>query len=391
MKQYNFDEVIDRNNTSAYKLVLMEKFFGTTQGIPLWVADMDFKTPDFITDAIIQRSQNGILGYTLPSNTYTNSIADWLIYKHQWSIKESSIGFAPGVVTGLALAIQAFTQVGDKIMVQTPVYPPFLSLPHEHQRQLIINPLIFENNQFDIDFRDFEKKLSEGVKLFILCHPHNPGGRVWTKKELTRMAELCIKHHVLIISDEIHADLMLWDKPHFPLASLSPSISQNVVTLMAPSKTFNMPGLASAFFITENKVLYNSLQEMTANFHLNHGNVFGCMATEIAFNQGKDWLKQVIQYIEDNIRYVREFFIKYIPSIKVIVPDASFLVWLDCRALGMNAKELKNFMVHKAGVVMNDGATFGQGGEGFQRLNVACSRLILEKALQNIMLAIKNR
>ena len=388
MKQYNFDEVIDRKHTSAYKLVLMEKYFGSNDAIPLWVADMDFRTPDFILDAIKNRCDSGVLGYTLPSADYTTSIAKWLKYKHDWEVSDKFIAFAPGVVTGLALAIRAFTNPHDKILVQTPVYPPFLSLPNEHNRELVINPLQFHSNTFEIDFFDFEKKLASGVRMFILCHPHNPGGRVWNADELMRMAKLCIQYNVLMVSDEIHADLMLWGKQHIPLAKLSPEIAQHTITFMAPSKTFNIPGLASAFFVAENPQLFAKMQQETANFHLNMGNVFGCMATEVAYNEGKEWLNQAIHYIEQNILFVRNYIEQHIPIIQVVVPDASFLVWLDCRKMGLTSKELKEFMVHKAKVIMNDGATFGQGGEGFQRLNVACPRSVLQQALQQIETAI---
>ncbi|MBP6230369.1 MAG: PatB family C-S lyase [Paludibacteraceae bacterium] len=391
MKQYNFDEEVDRTNTSAYKWVLMEKFFGTNEGIPLWVADMDFRTPDVILEAIEEICRKGVLGYTLPSDTYTQSIANWLVYKHQWTVKQDAISFTPGVLTGLAMAIQAFSNKGDKILVQPPIYPPFLSLPEEHDRELVINALQFDGKQFDIDFEDFEQKLASGVKLFILCHPHNPGGRVWMTEELRRMADLCIKYNTLIISDEIHADLMLWGKQHTPIAKLSDAIAQHTITFMAPSKTFNIPGLASAFFVAENPALFSGMQREINRFHVKNGNVFGCLATEVAYNKGKEWLPQAVSYIENNILFVRDFFAQHIPSIQVVVPEASFLIWLDCRQLGMTSSELKDFMVHKAKVIMNDGATFGQGGEGFQRINVACPRSVLEKALYQIKQAIDTK
>lgn len=388
MKQYNFDEQIDRSGTSAYKLELLDKIFGSTNVIPLWVADMDFKTPDFILQNIKNRCDSGVLGYTVQTCNYTNAIVKWLQNKHDWAVHPSHIGFVPGVVTGLAIAINTFTQKGDKVLVQTPVYAPFLSLPVGNDRELIINPLKIIDNKMEIDFVDFEQKLALGVRLFILCNPHNPGGRMWSRKDLIKIAELCFQYNVLVISDEIHADMALWGGKHIPFAMVSPQAADNVITLMAPSKTFNIPGLASSFYIAKNPSLRAKFQNSLDKLHLNSGNVFAYFSTEIAYQNGKNWLEQMLHYVEQNILFVDDFIKRNIPQIKVMIPEASFLVFLDCRNLGLPLENIKDFMVTKAHLAMNDGASFGKGGEGFQRLNVACSQAVLEKAMNQLKEAI---
>lgn len=383
-----FDRIIDRKGTDCVKHDRILKDFGTTDIIPMWVADMDFASPDFILEAIKERCDHGILGYTMIPKEWYFSITSWLKRRYDWEIDSRELGFIPGIVSGIALAIQCFTKPGDKILIQTPVYPPFMFLPKNNDRETVINKLLYENGNFSIDFEDFEIKASSGCKIFILCSPHNPGGRIWTEFELNKMAEICLRHNIIIISDEIHADLALPGRKHIPLASINPEIASNVITLMAPSKTFNIPGLSSSFCIINNKNLRKQFHDYLELAELSSGNIFAITAAIAAYKYGDEWLDLLKVYLNKNIEYVNDFVNKNIPEIEVCIPQASYLIWLDCRKLKLSDEKLKHFFIQKAKLGLNPGISFGPGGEGFMRMNIGCTFDTVQKAMFQLKTAV---
>ena len=390
--KYNFDEVIDRRDTNAVKLERCKALFGTEDVLPLWVADMDFRTPDFIIDAIQKRLEHPILGYTMPSKSFYSASISWIKEHHDWNIQRDWFGFLPGIVPGLSFAVQSLTKPGDEIIVQPPVYYPFFHVIEKNHRVLVQNQLKEENGKFVMDFDDLEKKFTSKTKLFILCNPHNPGGRVWTLDELQRFASICEKHQVTIVSDEIHADMVLPGKTkHTPLATVSAWSEQNTVTFMAPTKVFNMPGLISSGYIIPNAELRHRFVEFLEASEMNSGNMFAYTAAVAAYENGDEWRKQMLDYVQGNIDFVADFLKKNVPQIKPMIPEASFLVWLDCKDLGMETDELHKFFSLKAGLGLNKGTIFGPGGEYHLRLNVACSRSILEKAMKQLKEAVSSK
>jgi len=389
--KYNFDEVIDRRDTNAVKLERCKALFGTEDVLPLWVADMDFRTPDFIIDAIQKRLEHPILGYTMPSKSFYSASISWIKEHHDWNIQRDWFGFLPGIVPGLSFAVQSLTKPGDEIIVQPPVYYPFFHVIEKNHRVLVQNQLKEDNGKFVMDFDDLEKKFTSKTKLFILCNPHNPGGRVWTIDELRRFTAICEKHQVTIVSDEIHADMVLPGKTkHTPLATVSAWSEQNTVTFMAPTKVFNMPGLISSAYIIPNAELRHRFVEFLEASEMNSGNMFAYTAAVAAYENGDEWRKQMLDYVQGNIDFVADFLKKNVPQIKPMIPEASFLVWLDCKDLGMETDELHKFFSLKAGLGLNKGTIFGPGGEYHLRLNVACSRSILEKAMKQLQEAVNS-
>ncbi|MDD4923192.1 MAG: PatB family C-S lyase, partial [Bacteroidales bacterium] len=350
-------------------------------------ADMDFATPDFILEAIQKRTEHGILGYSLAPEGWFNAIHAWLKKRYHWNVSAQETGFLPGIVSGIAFLIQCFTNPGDKILIQTPVYPPFFYIPSKNGREVVINPLKYENGHLEIDFDDFEAKAASGCKMFILCSPHNPGGRIWTKEELQKMAGICKKYGLIIVSDEIHADLTLPGQVHTPIGTLPPEICDNVITLMAPSKTFNIPGLGSSFYVIQNQELRSKFHKFLNKAELSNGNIFAFIAAEAAYENGEEWLNQLTQYLQENVDYVDQFLKKHLPQIKACIPQASFLLWLDCRELSMSPGELHQFFITKAKLGLNPGYSFGQGGEGFMRLNIGCTRDTLYQAMDQLKTA----
>ncbi len=385
---YNFDEIIDRSNTGAIKIEMCEKIFGTREVLPLWVADMDFRTPQFILDAITDRTNHPIMGYSMPCESYFQSVLDWIEYHHNWKVKRDHIGFLPGIVPGLAFAMNAFSQVNDEIIIQPPVYPPFSSVPNKNNRKIVYNPLKIVNGQFEMDFEDLERKITGRTRLMILCNPHNPGGRIWDKESMQRLAEICYKHGILVISDEIHSDMALPGEKHIPFATVSELAAQNSITYMAPSKTFNMAGLISSSYIIPNDEIRKKFVEFLENSELAKGNIFAYVAAQSAYTNGKEWLDQMIDYVQGNIDYVVDYLKNKIPQVKPMVPQASFLIWLDCNDLNMDTDELQDFMVYKAKLGLNKGTTFGPGGERHLRLNVGCPRSVLEEAMRRLKKAV---
>jgi len=385
---YNFDEIIDREGTHSIKYDLRKQVFRNDAVIPMWVADTDFRTPDFIMNSLYQRLEHEILGYSLVPSTFYESIVNWNNRHHNWKIKAEWISFAPGVVPALSLLIMAFTQPGEGIIIQPPVYFPFFSVVKNHKRRLIQNALMYNRGTYAMDLDDLEAKMAEGARMMFLCSPHNPTGHVWSPDILRKVGDLCLKYGILLISDEIHSDLILPGFKHTPTAILSPEIAANTVTCMAPSKTFNLAGLATAYLITSNPKLRSRYEEVLDQVHVGSGNILGFTATEAAYNYGDEWLKQLMDYIAGNLKFLMDFIAEKIPKIKVINPGATYLVWMDCSELGMSPEALKNFMISDAGIGLNDGLMFGKEGAGFQRINIGCPRQVLHNALVKLQAAV---
>jgi cystathionine beta-lyase len=381
--KYNFDEIIDRRGTESVKWDAVSERWGRNDLLPMWVADMDFRTPSFVMNALRKRLEHEVLGYTFACEEWYTSIINWLQSRHGWKVKREELTFMPGIVRGLAFAIQCFTEKGDKVMVMPPVYHPFFLVTEKNKREVVYSPLVLRDGQYYIDFDRFRKDI-QGCKILILSNPHNPGGRVWTREELEQIAEICYESKTLVISDEIHADLTLPPYQHITFALVSEKARQNSLVFMSPSKAFNMPGLASSYCIIENKEICRCFQEYMEASELSEGHLFAYLSVAAAYSNGTEWLDQVLAYIQSNIDFTDAFLSEYIPNIKMIRPQASYLVFLDCRTLGLNQKELVDLFVDGAHLALNDGTMFGKEGEGFMRLNVACPRSVLEKALKQL-------
>ena len=381
--QYHFDEIIDRKNTSAIKLEGLKEFWGRTDLLPLWVADMDFATAPFVTEAIRKRCDNPVLGYTTKPDSYYQAIMSWVKNRYGLEVEKEMINFVPGIVPGIGMALNAFTGKGDKVLIQPPVYGPFSWLNTRNERTLITNPLKWVDGMYRMDMEAFREQI-KGCKVFILCNPHNPGGVVWTEEELQEVAEICYEEGVLVFSDEIHADLTLPPCKHRPFAMVSEKARMNSVTFMSPSKAFNMPGLTASHALIFNSKLRRKFRKYVEACELDMGHVFAFLAVEAAYSHGTEWLDQCLAYIQGNIDYVDAFTKQHTPKIKVIRPQASYLVWLDCRDMGLSQEALNDFFVEKAHLALNDGISFGKEGEGFMRLNVASPRSVLEQAMNQL-------
>ncbi|MCK4920403.1 MAG: PatB family C-S lyase [Bacteroidales bacterium] len=385
--KYDFDKHIDRENTNSVKYDIREEYFGKKDVLPLWVADMDFETPEFIREAVIKRAKHPIYGYTLRGDSFYSSIIDWMRKRHDWKVEKDWISFAPGIVPAINMAVLSFTKPGEKILIQPPVYHPFFYAIKDHKREILENNLVYEKGKYTIDYKDFEEKAKE-AKVFILCHPHNPVGRLWNKEELTQLLKICRRHEVMIFSDEIHSDLILGENPHIPLLSLEEEPT-NIISFYAPSKTFNLAGLSTSFLIIPNKKIKIIYEELLNSLHVNMGNIFGAVALEKAYEEGEEWLEQLLDYLKSNLKFLKDFIEKNIPEIKVINPEATYLVWLDFNQLNICDEDLRKFIIEKAEIGLNDGPGFGKAGSGFQRINIALPQLILEQALKKLEKAIK--
>lgn len=386
--KYNFDELFDRKNTSCIKWDYNKMIFGKEDLLPMWVADMDFSAPGPVVNALIERAKHGAYGYTAKPPELYDALIKWMAKRHNWQIEKESLAFTPGVVPALSLAISAFTNPGDKIIVQPPVYYPFFDVIRYNGRTIVYNELKEIHGRYVMDLEDFNHQMDERVKMFILCSPHNPVGRVWTEAELLNVAEICLENDILIISDEIHCDLAFSDHTHIPLASLSDEIAQNTLTFTAPSKTFNIAGLALSFGVITNPTLLEKYKIMIERMELKISNIFGIVACEAAYKYGEEWLDQLMKYLEANANYLMEFCKERIPQIRPIPPEGTYLIWLDCKKLGLDDDKLKRFMIDTARVGLNHGPDFGPGGSGFQRINIACPRATLKEGLERIATAV---
>jgi cystathionine beta-lyase len=385
---WNFDEPAGREGTDCIKYDRREETFGVKDVIPMWVADMDFNTPDFIVESLQKRLEHPIYGYSFRSTEYFQSMIRWIKSRHNWSVEKEWISFCPGIVPALNFCTLAFTQTGDNIIVQPPVYFPFFSAAESHGRNLIYNRLTESEGTWSMDFDSLARGIDSKTKMIIISNPHNPVGRVWTPEELTRLADICLKQNIVIISDEIHCDLILPGFTHTPVASLSEEIAENTVTLIAPSKTFNIAGLSTSSVIIQNPVLRKSFNRIVENLHIGNGNIFGNMASIAAYSHGHEWLDSLLDYIDNNVEFVKNYCSKMIPEIIPVQPEATYMIWLDCRKLGMSGKDLQNFFVTKAGIGMNEGSTFGPGGEGFMRMNIGATHQTVMRAMEQIEKAI---
>ncbi|WP_044747383.1 MalY/PatB family protein [Bacillus alveayuensis] len=380
---YSFDDFIERRNTYSVKWDETERVFGVKDVLPMWVADMDFKAPQEVLEALAKRVEHGVFGYTSIPASLKQAVCDWMAGKHEWRIDSKWLSFSTGVVPALAIAIQAFTSPGDKVIVQTPVYYPFFQLVEKNNRELVLNPLQLRNGKYEIDFTDLKEKIKR-AKLLLLCNPHNPGGRVWSKEELTRLGELCLEYNVIVVSDEIHSDLVFSGSHHTPFASISKEFAQNSVTCIAPTKTFNLAGLQSAISIIPNRTLkkqFDSVQQRQGFFTLN---TFAVVGTEAAYRYGEPWLNDLLKYLQGNIELTYSFIEKHLPKLKVMKPEATYLVWIDCRKLQKSDQELKQLLLQKGRIAVESGIKFGEEGSGFIRLNVACTRETLQEALRRL-------
>lgn len=388
----NFDGIIDRRGTSCLKYdFAVER--GYPQGIlPFWVADMDFRAPQPVIDELTRRVQHGIFGYTDPKESYKEIIVNWMTKHHGWTPSTKALTITPGVVFALAVAIRCFTKPGEAVLLQQPVYYPFTEMIRQNNRELVNSPLVLKDGHYEIDFDDFEEKIvKHDVKLFLLCSPHNPAGRVWTRDELLRMASICLKHNVLIVADEIHHEFVRPGFKHTVLASLSPEIAGQTITCTSPSKTFNLAGLQVSNIFIENDELRRKFHAEISAAGYSQPNSLGLFAAQAAYEHGAEWLKELLAYIESNYQKAKAFFAEQMPKVKLIEPEGTYLLWLDFSAYGLTDEELDDIIINDANLWLDSGHIFGKAGRGFQRLNIACPWSTLENGLQHLAKAFADK
>jgi len=389
--RFDFDTVLDRRGTHSLKWDRCPVDFGLDDVIPMWVADMDFAAPPAVVEAIARRAAHGAYGYaSVPESMWASAI-DWLRARHGWAVERSWLGRAPGVVPALNLCVRAFTEPGDGILVQTPVYYPFFHAVERNGRRLLRSPLAVDDGRYRMDFSDLERRIDERTRLLILCSPHNPVGRVWTREELERLGEICVRRNLIVLSDEIHMDLVMPGHRHVPTASLSPALAERTVTLLAPSKTFNVASLNLSLVVSSNPDL---LARYEAEFNaagLTIASLFGTVALEAAYRHGAEWLDQLLAYLAGNVEFADRFIGERLPELRFIRPEGTYLALVDCRKLGMPQQELDEFLLRQARVYFDSGAWFGEESAGFERINLACPRARLAEALQRLERAIRAR
>lgn len=387
---YDFDKIIDRHGTNCLKFDFAKERGKNGDELSLWVADMDFQVAKPITDALQVQVNHGIYGYTEVKSDYFDIVKNWFKDNFDWEIKKGSLVKTPGVVYAIAMAVKAFTKEGEAVIIQQPVYYPFSEMIIANNRKLVNSPLVLKDGRYEIDFEDFEKKIVENnVKLFILCSPHNPVGRVWSVEELKRIGDICIKHDVVIFSDEIHADFVYEPNKHHVFASLGESYAANSVIATAPSKSFNIAGLQVSNIFIENKKLRDAFRNEIVKSGYSQLNTMGLAAARAAYESGKEWLDEVRAYIKDNLIFFRDYLKENIGELSLIEPEGTYLVWVDFRKLGLSEKQREDLIVNKAKLWIDSGAMFGVDGEGFERFNIACPRSYLKKALDSLAKAIK--
>ncbi|MCX7615321.1 MAG: pyridoxal phosphate-dependent aminotransferase [Clostridiales bacterium] len=387
----HFDKIIDRKNTNSLKYDFMVER-GKPDGIlPLWVADMDFRTPECVINALVEKSRHGIFGYSETKEVYFNVLKQWFHHRYKWEVEPEWLVKTPGVVFAICTAIRAMTEQGDAVLIQEPVYYPFSESVKANKRKLVINQLVNSGGRYTIDFSDFEDKIVKNkVKLFILCSPHNPVGRVWTKEELIGMGDICLKYGVTVISDEIHADFTYNGFKHFVFSDLKPEFSEITITCTAPTKTFNLAGLQISNIFIPNREIKRKFKSEIIKGGYSQLNIMGITACQAAYRDGFKWLSDLKEYLSGNLNFLRNFLLKKLPQIKLIEPEGTYLVWLDFHELGLSDEKLEDLIVNQAGLWLDSGTMFGAGGEGFQRINIACSRSILEKALIQLEQAVNS-
>lgn len=387
--KYDFNKCIERRGSGAIKCDGLKLWYGKDDLLPMWVADMDFATPDFILEAVRQRLEHPIFGYTVEPERYRAAIAEWIQSHHNWQIENHWISYIPGIVKGIAMAMVSLLKAGDKIIIQPPVYHPFRNVAAHNGFEVVENPLRpTENGNYEMDFENLQRVADSHCKMLVLANPHNPVGIMWSRETLARLASFCHERSIIVISDEIHCDMALWGKQHIPFASVSREAADCSITFGAPSKTFNIAGIVTSYAIVPNDTLRDRFFGWMGGNELNQPDVFAPIATIAAFENGELWRREMISYVEDNINFVIDFCHEYIPQITPIRPEASFLVWLDCRALNLSHEELLDLFVNKAKLALNDGAMFGEQGVGFMRLNVGTPRAVVHRALKQLQEAI---
>lgn len=382
MGKYDFDKIVDRRGTGALKLDVLKERYGRADLTPLWVADMDFETPSFITDALKQRLEHSLFGYTVEPDDYRPAIIDWIRDHHGWEVRPEWLSYIPGIVKGIGMVVNVFVKPDEKVIIQPPVYHPFRLTPQGNGREVVYNPLI-ENpdGTYSMDFDNLEKVADPSCRLLILSNPHNPGGIVWDRETLEKLARFCSSRGIIVISDEIHCDMALYGHKHIPFASVSQEAASCSITFSAPTKTFNIAGIVSSWCVVPDEKLRTRFFGWLKANELDEPNMFAPIATVAALRNGEEWCREMLRYIEGNIDFVTNWCAERIPQIKPLRPQASYLVWLDCRGLGLSHDDLIDLFVNKARLALNDGAMFGPGGDGFMRLNVASPRKLLEQAL----------
>lgn len=383
----DFDLIIKRENTQSVKYDLRQTLFGRSDVIPMWVADMDFAMPECVARALRQRIDHGILGYSFRDRNFARALTGWLKRRHGLEVAEESVCFSPGIVSALVVMLEAFTEKGDKILVQPPVYHPFFEVPLQNQRQVIWNELIYDGRQYNIDFDKLSRQLRD-VKMVIISHPHNPVSRAWNPEELELLAQLCAENDVLLVSDEIHSDLMLQGYRHTPLLKASPEAAENIITCYAPSKTFNLAGLFTSAIVITNPVLRQKYNSTLERLHMQMGNIMGQVAFEAAYREGEPWLEQLLVYLNRSVEHVKKRIASEYPWLGLAEPQATYLLWLDFRSLNLSADELNEKLVKTCGLGLSRGDQFGPGGAGFMRMNIASPLPLIDKALDKLKLLV---
>jgi len=387
-----FNKVYNRQHTNSLKWDHLQAIFQTDDVLPMWVADMDFKAPEVVNQALKERAEHGIYGYTIINDDVKGNVRQWIKTRHDWEVNNKDFIFSPGVITSIYTAIQSFTEPNDKILLQTPVYTPFFNLIRNNNRQIVENELKYNGSTYEIDFTDLEEKFKQGVKAFMFCSPHNPVGRVWTKEELEKIAALCLQYDVLILADEIHADLIFKDSRHTPIASLSEEISKQTITFMSPTKTFNLAGLQASYMVVEDQKKRLILENEMGNQGFNMLNTMGIIALNTAYKSGLPWLEELLVVIEENKNDAKKRLEEETNGkLKVIDSEGTYLLWIDCSALSLSDKALHQFMIEEAKVGLNAGSSYGKAGEHFMRLNLACPQATLHEGINRIVQAVNAR
>lgn len=387
---YDFDKITDRHGTGALAIDVLQERYGKADLMPLWVADMNFATPQFITDAMKRRLDHSLFGYTVMPKDFWPTVTRWIDTHHQWKVREEWMRFIPGIVKGIGFAVNVFVKPDEKVIIQPPVYHPFRLTPEGNGREVVMNPLVrHDDGSYSMDFDNLAKVADGKCRLLILSNPHNPAGIVWDEETLRRLAHFCAERGIIVVSDEIHCDMALFGNIHHPFASVSEEAAQCSITFGAPSKTFNIAGIVSSYCIVPNAELRRRFFGWIAANELDEPHIFAPIATMAAFNEGEEWRRQMLRYIEGNILFVEDYLKENIPQIKPLRPQASFLVWLDCHGLHLQHDALIRLFVNEAGLALNDGEMFGKGGEGFMRMNIASPRAVLREALGKLKDAVE--
>jgi cysteine-S-conjugate beta-lyase len=382
---------IDRYHTDCLKYDAVEKVFGTDDVLPLWVADMDIPAPKAVQRALIKRVHHPVYGYSMHNTCFFKSIIKWLDKRFDYKVEKEWITCTPGIVPAINIAVMSLSDPGDEIIIQPPVYPPFFTAVTKQDRTLITNPLKETDGYYEIDFEDLESKISSKTRMLILCNPHNPVGRVFNREELVRLGDICLKNNIIIVSDEIHADIVYAPNKHIPIASIDPKYADITITCMAPSKTFNIAGFATSEIIIPNEEIRKKFRRITETLHICNGNILGDAALIASYQHGEKWLKKLLKLLEHNINFVISYAEEHIPSLKIRRPESTFLLWLDCRGWGMSREELNDFFIHEAKLGLNDGGSFGDCGNGFMRMNIGTCTCNLKKAMKQLQAAAKKR